>query len=218
MHMARLLGIGLAAALILAVDVAFLSSAWDSSPIGATTSKTAVITLADEAASDAAVETALEVPAGPHVASFDRSANAREPGRMAPSARGRNPAVTTARADVEAALPSPTTTESISTGVPTNPHTLAGNQQTCMNCHAKGAIAPLPATHAGQTAETCLSCHVAPTVPPPPMPHEANGRWSCLSCHVAGKQGALPASHKARREASCVACHPVGAAVRQREP
>lgn len=218
MRVIKLLGLGLAAALVLAVDVAFLSHEWDDGPTLAGAASAIVATLTGGTEADAAAEIALEVPAGSFAVAFDRLGSARGPARADSSARGQAIEGPVVRAPVEGASLPLSATGPISGSVPMNPHAIAGSLQTCTNCHARGAIAPLPPTHGGQTAETCLSCHVTPVVPPPATPHEANGRWACLSCHVVGKEGALPASHKARREATCLACHPADNAARQGRP
>ncbi len=108
---------------------------------------------------------------------------------------------------------------------PNIPHTLEGRAN-CLQCH--GTISPLPADHAGRTADICTLCHQighatvptptpglsgtgtpsATTTPgagrtPPNTPHTLEGRADCLLCHGS----TLPTSHAGRTSATCTLCH-----------
>ena len=82
----------------------------------------------------------------------------------------------------------------------------------CLTCHGEGGQKPVPADHAGRTADTCTTCHQPGEVTAgPKIPHPIAGmEGQCLTCHGPGGQKPVPADHAGRTADTCTTCHQPG--------
>lgn len=71
-------------------------------------------------------------------------------------------------------------------GIPRTPHDLT-DREDCLSCHKTGFLQPMPADHAGHSADQCQSCHkpgqAGPSSPAPQITHDIAGADDCLRCH-----------------------------------
>ncbi len=95
---------------------------------------------------------------------------------------------------------------------PAIPHPIAGMEGQCLTCHGEGGQKPVPADHAGRTADTCTTCHQPGEVTAgPKIPHPIAGmEGQCLTCHGPGGQKPVPADHAGRTVDTCTTCHQAG--------
>ncbi len=93
---------------------------------------------------------------------------------------------------------------------PAIPHNIQGKVDKCLQCHARGAMAPFPIGHTGRDVEWCTMCHEPAPKPAPRMTHGIDDRaGKCMLCHdVDGGATRVPRDHGSRGLDTCLFCHP----------